>query len=411
MKEVLEDIAKEERIDPRILEAGFEEGTVSICKAPPNGKAIAVGQNLRVKVNANIGSSGDLHDEGLELSKLAAAVEAGADTVMDLSTGGDLRSIRRKIVDESAVPVGSVPIYEAIVESVRKRGGGENMEPEEMLDAIRLHGEDGISFVTVHCGVTLSALEHLELKPRTCGIVSRGGSFLARWMRTNRQENPLYERYDEVLDICREYGMVISLGDGLRPGAIADSLDQAQVEELVTLGQLFRRARQKGVQAMIEGPGHVPLDQIQAQMILQKKLCDNAPFYVLGPLVTDIAPGLDHITSAIGGAIAAISGADFLCYVTPSEHLGLPEPEDVRMGVLAARVAGHAADLVRGVPGAFAWDREMSRARKERDWEQQIKLALDPRLARETRARTCREDHETCSMCGDLCAYKADSPV
>ena len=411
LKELLANIAKEERINPNVLETGFEAGKVSVCKAPPHGRAVAIGENLRVKVNANIGSSGDLHDEGLELNKLRAADEAGADTVMDLSTGGDLRSIRKKIVDESPIPVGSVPIYEAIVESVRKRGGGEKMEPEEMLDAIRLHGEDGISFVTVHCGVTLSALKHLELKPRTCGIVSRGGSFLARWMRTNNQENPLYERYDEVLDICREYGMVISLGDGLRPGAIADSLDQAQVEELATLGHLYRRARQKGVQVMIEGPGHVPMDQIQTQMTLQKELCDGAPFYVLGPLVTDIAPGLDHITSAIGGAIAAAAGADFLCYVTPTEHLGLPEPEDVRMGVLAARVAAHAADIVRGVPGASEWDREMSRARKDRDWEQQLRLALDPKLARDIRARTCREDHETCSMCGDLCAYKADSPV
>lgn len=283
------------------------------------------------------------------------------------------------------------------------------MEPEEMLDAIRLHGEDGISFVTVHCGVTLSALAHLELKPRVCGIVSRGGSFLARWMRTNKKENPLFERYDEVLDICKEYGMVLSLGDGLRPGAIADSLDQAQLEELITLGGLYRRAKDKGVQAIIEGPGHVPLDQVPAQIQLQKRLCDDAPFYVLGPLVTDIAPGLDHITSAIGGAVAAAAGADFLCYVTPTEHLGLPDVEDVRIGVLAARVAGHVADVVRGIRGAREWDEKMSRARKDRDWEQQIRLALDPVLARQIRGRTCGEDHETCTMCGDLCAYKADS--
>jgi phosphomethylpyrimidine synthase len=230
-------------------------------------------------------------------------------------------------------------------------------------------------------------------------------------MRTNKKENPLFDRYDEVLDICREYGMVISLGDGLRPGAIADSLDRAQVEELVTLGDLNRRARKKGVQSIIEGPGHVPLDQIPAQMILQKRLCDDAPFYVLGPLVTDVAPGLDHITSAIGGAVAGAAGADFLCYVTPSEHLGLPDVEDVRMGVLAARVAGHAADVVRGVPGAREWDTRMSRARKDRNWSEQIRLAIDPDLARDIRARTCREDHETCSMCGDLCAYKADSKI
>ncbi|MFH1115573.1 MAG: phosphomethylpyrimidine synthase ThiC [Pseudomonadota bacterium] len=411
LDDFIKSIALEERVDQSVLEEDLRNGTVALCKAPPGGKAMAVGTNLRVKVNANIGTSGDLYDEDLELRKLHAAIKAGADAVMDLSTGGNLRSVRRKIVRESGIPVGSVPIYEAIVKATRVRGAGERMEPAEMLDAIRLHGDDGISFVTVHCGVTLEALSRLEEKPRACGIVSRGGSFLARWMRVNKRENPLYERFDEVLDICKEYGMVISLGDGLRPGAIADSLDPAQVEELITLGQLNRRARAKGVQAIIEGPGHVPLDQIPTQMMLQKKLCDNAPFYVLGPLVTDIAPGLDHITSAIGGAVAAAAGADFLCYVTPSEHLGLPDAEDVRMGVLAARTAGHAADLVRRRPGAWEWDEKMSRARKDRNWGEQIRLAIDPDLAREIRARTCQEDHETCTMCGDLCAYKADSAV
>lgn len=410
-KYALKQIARDSGVEERVLLESFQRGTVAVFKPPPHGKAVAVGENLNVKVNANIGTSPDLRAEDFEMRKLEAALKAGADTVMDLSTGGDLRSVRRKIVSESSAPVGSVPIYEAIVDAIRKRGGGERMEADEMLDAIRLHGEDGISFVTVHCGVTLSALAHLEQKPRVCGIVSRGGSFLARWMRVHKRENPLFERYDEVLDICKEYDMVISLGDGLRPGAIADSLDQAQVEELVTLGQLYRRAREKGVQAILEGPGHVPLDQIATQMILQKRLCDNAPFYVLGPLVTDVAPGLDHITSAIGGALAAMHGADFLCYVTPSEHLGLPDIEDVRMGVLAARVAGHAADLARRRPGAWDWDEQMSRCRKNRDWAEQIRLAIDPELARQIRARTCGEDHETCTMCGDLCAYKADSNV
>lgn len=409
LNELLDRIAIEECVDRETLGADFQRGRVALFKASPSGKPVAVGENLKVKVNANIGTSGDLHDEDLELRKLEAAVKARADAVMDLSTGGDLRSVRKKIITESPIPVGSVPIYEALVKSVRSKGGSEKMEPEEMLDAIRLHGEDGISFVTVHCGITLKALGRLEEKPRVCGIVSRGGSFLARWMRTNKKENPLYERYDDVLDICRKYGMVLSLGDGLRPGAIADAMDAAQVEELVTLGTLYRRAREKGVQAIIEGPGHVPLDQIPAQMLLQKQLCDYAPFYVLGPLVTDVAPGLDHITSAIGGAVAAANGADFLCYVTPTEHLGLPDVEDVRMGVLAARVAGHAGDLVRRRPGAWDWDERMSRARKDRKWEDQIKLAIDPDLAREIRGRTCKEEHETCTMCGDLCAYKADS--
>jgi phosphomethylpyrimidine synthase len=408
----IREIALQEGIDEQSIRASFDKGRTAIFKASGSGKIVAIGESLRVKVNANIGTSPDLHDEDLELRKLEAAVKAGADTVMDLSTGGDLRSIRRKIIQDAPIPVGSVPIYEAIVGAMRKRGGAENMLPDQMLDAIRLHGEDGISFVTVHSGVTLGVLEHLAKSPRVCGIVSRGGSFLARWMRTHKQENPLYDRYDEVLEICKHYGMVISLGDGLRPGAIADAMDPAQVEELTILGHLYRRAKAKGVQAIIEGPGHVPIDQIPAQMLLQKRLCNDAPFYVLGPLVTDVAPGLDHITSAIGGAIAAISGADFLCYVTPTEHLGLPDVEDVRMGVLAARVAGHAADLVRGRPGAWEWDRMMSCARKDRNWAEQIRLALDPDLARDIRARTCpRADHETCTMCGDLCAYKADSAV
>jgi len=404
-------VAQKEGLEPTVVEDRFRSGKIVIFKAPPSGHAVAVGEGIKVKVNANIGTSADLHDDDRELRKLEAAIQAGADTVMDLSTGGNLRSIRRRIIAASSIPVGSVPIYEAIVAATRRGGGGENMEPEEMLDAIRQHGEDGISFVTVHCGVNLSALKLLGDKPRVCGVVSRGGSFLAKWMRANQKENPLFERYDEVLDICSHYKMVLSLGDGLRPGALADSMDGAQIEELVTLGQLNRQAREKGVQAIIEGPGHVPLDQIPAQMMLEKKLCDGAPFYVLGPLVTDVAPGLDHITSAIGGAVAAASGADFLCYVTPTEHLGLPDVDDVRLGVLAARTAAHAADLVRKQPGAWEWDRKMSRARKDRNWEEQIRLALDPDLAREIRKRTCREDHETCTMCGALCAYKADSEI
>lgn len=409
MNKLVEQIASEERITPETLYDQLNNNRAVILKAPPSGKAVGVGECLRVKVNANIGTSSDLVDEDLELLKLEAAIKAGSDAVMDLSTGGNLRSIRKKIVKESAVPVGSVPIYEAIVKSVRSLGSAEKMTADEMLDAIRLHGEDGISFVTVHCGVTQNAIKHLKKKPRVCGIVSRGGSFIARWMRSNEKENPLYERYDEVLDICKQYNMVLSLGDGLRPGAIADSMDAAQVEELVTLGDLNRRARAKGVQAIIEGPGHVPLNQIASQIMLQKQLCDNAPFYVLGPLVTDIAPGMDHITSAIGGAIAASHGADFLCYVTPSEHLGLPSIEDVKMGVLAARVAGHAADLARGKQDAWQWDNQMSRARKERNWTEQFRLAISPELAKNIRAETCSEDHETCTMCGDLCAYKADS--
>ena len=409
MNNLLEQIAYSEGIAPERLKEKLDSGRAIIFKPSPSGKGVAIGEGLKIKVNANIGTSPDLVDETLEIRKLEAAVEAGADAVMDLSTGGNLRSVRKKIVNESPIPVGSVPIYEAIVTSVREFGASEKMTGEQMLDAIRLHGEDGISFVTVHCGVNWKALENLEKRPRVCGIVSRGGSFIARWMRVNKKENPLYERYEEVLEICKKYDMALSLGDGLRPGAIADSMDGAQIEELITLGHLNRLAKERGVQAIIEGPGHVPLDQIPAQMMLQKRLCDNAPFYVLGPLVTDIAPGMDHITSAIGGAIAATHGADFLCYVTPSEHLGLPNVEDVKTGVLAARIAGHAGDIARGIKGAWEWDRDMSLARKNRNWPEQIRLALSPELARRIRSQTCSEDHETCTMCGDLCAYKADS--
>ena len=408
MGNLFREISAEERVDEGDLRSNFALGKVAILKASPSGKAIAVGENLRVKVNANLGTSGDLHDVKVEIHKLQAAVKAGTDTIMDLSTGGDLRSIRHELITNSPVPVGSVPIYEAIVQAMR-RGSAEKMQAEEMLDAIRLHGEDGISFVTIHCGVTRSALTHLTQKPRVCGIVSRGGSFLARWMRANNKENPLFEHFDEVLAICKHHDMVLSLGDGLRPGALADSLDAAQLEELITLGKLSRKAREAGVQVIIEGPGHVPMDQIAAQMQLQKSLCQGAPFYVLGPLVTDIAPGLDHITAAIGGAIAAAAGADFLCYVTPSEHLGLPDEHDVRLGVLATRIAAHAADLARRRPGAWQWDEEMSRSRKSCDWGEQMRMALDPALAREIRGRTCRADHATCTMCGELCAYKADS--
>ena len=393
----------------RNLFDSIRRGLVALFKPPPNGKAFAIGEGLGVKVNANIGTSGDIADEDLELRKLEAALKAGTDAVMDLSTGGNLRSVRRKIVEASSVPVGSVPIYEAIVGAARKRGGGDRMEPEEILDAIRLHGEDGISFVTVHCGVTLSALAHLGQTTRVCGIVSRGeASWLGGCVPTTRK-TPFSSNMTRSWTFARSTGMVLSLGTVSGRGRSRIRWDQAQVDEVVTLGQLFRRARAKGVQAIIEGPGHVPLDQIPSQVMLAKKLCDDAPFYVLGPLVTDIAPGLDHITSAIGGAVAAMHGADFLCYVTPSEHLGLPDVEDVRIGVLAARIAGHAADLVRRRPGAWEWDEKMSTARKSRKWAEQIRLAIDPDLAREIRARTCGENHETCTMCGDLCAYRADS--
>ncbi len=371
----------------------------------PRG-VIGVGRGLRVKVNANLGTSTDYADVAAELEKLCAAEEAGADAVMDLSTGGDIPAIRRRIMEACRVTVGTVPIYEAAAGAARGRGRLDAMTADDMLASVRRHAEDGVDFVTVHCGVTRRIVESEPLRRRVCGIVSRGGTFLAHWILRHRQENPLYERFDELIDIAREFDVTLSLGDGLRPGAIADAMDGPQVEELMTLADLARRAVAAGVQTMLEGPGHVPLDQVEAQVKLAKELTGGLPFYVLGPIVTDVAPGYDHITSAIGGAVAAMAGADFLCYVTPTEHLGLPRPQDVREGVVAARIAAHAADVARGRPGAREWDLRMSRARAARDWEKQAAEALDPERARELRRERRPGHDDVCSMCGDYCVFK-----
>jgi len=373
----------------------------------PVRRPCGIGEGLRTKVNANIGTSHDYPDVALELEKLRAAVAAGADTVMDLSTGGDLPAIRRRILEESPVPVGTVPIYDAAVTAARRNARGlRDMSAADIFTALRRHCADGVDFVTLHCGVTRAVFEQLKRHPRVCGIVSRGGSFLVEWMQTHNQENPLYERYDEVLDILREHDVTISLGDGLRPGAIADAFDAAQVHELEVIAELAAQAQARGVQTIIEGPGHVPLTQIEAQVRLQKALCRGAPFYVLGPIVTDVAPGYDHITSAIGGALAAAAGADFLCYVTPSEHLALPTAEQVHEGVIAARIAAHAADIAKGINSAWEWDRKMSALRRKRDWEGQIALALDPQRARALRETRRARDPQVCSMCGEFCVFK-----
>ena len=367
---------------------------------------MGVGGGLRVKVNANIGTSPDYADIDVELAKLAAAEEAGTDAIMDLSTGGDIREIRRRLMEACRVAVGTVPIYEAAAAAARGQGDIATMTADDMLASVRRHAEDGVDFVTVHCGVTRRITESDALKRRVCGIVSRGGTFLAHWMRRHNQENPLLERFDEVLDIAREFDVTLSLGDGLRPGAIADAMDGPQIEELIVLAELAQRAVTAGVQVMIEGPGHVPLDQVAAQIKLQKEMTRGLPFYVLGPIVTDVAPGYDHITSAIGGAAAAMAGADFLCYVTPTEHLGLPRPEDVREGVIAARIAAHAGDVARGRAEALGWDRRISEARCRRDWPSQLAEALDPVRARYLRHERRPEHGDVCSMCGDFCVFK-----
>jgi phosphomethylpyrimidine synthase len=402
-------VAEREGIRPEAIMQGVADGSVVIvknCKRKKSILPVGIGKNLRTKVNANIGTSGDLADIPLELKKLEVAVEAGADTVMDLSTGGIVDESRRAIIEHSPVPVGTVPIYQAALEAVRKGKSFVEMTADELFDCIVKHAEDGVDFMTVHCGITLYALDILKKNPRVMGVVSRGGTLMMEWMLYNGKENPLYEHFDRLIEIAREYDVVLSLGDALRPGAIQDASDAPQITELYTLGELTLRARKAGVQVMIEGPGHMPIDQIQANVMLEKKICHGAPFYVLGPLVTDVAAGYDHISSAIGGAIASAFGADFLCYVTPSEHLRLPPLEDVREGVIASRIAAHAGDIVKGVKGAREWDLNMSRARKALDWQRQYSLAVDPEKAKALRESLLPSDLEVCTMCGDFCAIK-----
>ena len=400
-------VAQAEGVEVEAVRRDVATGRIAIPlnKNRRAARIMGVGRNLRVKVNANLGTSPDYADVALELEKLKVAEEAGADAIMDLSTGGDIPAIRRQIMDACRVTVGTVPIYEAAARAARAHGDVAAMTADDILSSVRRHAEDGVDFVTVHCGVTRRIVESEAVRRRICGIVSRGGMFLAHWMRRQKQENPLFERFDEVLDIAREFDVTLSLGDGLRPGAIADALDAAQVEELMVLAELARRAVAAGVQVMIEGPGHVPLDQVETQIRLEKELTGGLPFYVLGPIVTDVAPGYDHITSAIGGAVAAMAGADFLCYVTPTEHLGLPRAQDVREGVIAARIAAHAADVARGRADAREWDRRISEARSRRDWPAQLAAALDPVRARELRHERRPAHVDVCSMCGDYCVF------
>ena len=404
----METVARDERMDIDLLVRRVAEGTVVIPKnANRDLKRVGgVGLGLRTKVNANIGTSATFPDIKDELVKLKTAIDAGADAVMDLSTGGDLTAIRKVIIQRCPVALGTVPIYECAVDVVEERGAITRITADDLLDVIERQAKQGVDFMTIHSGITRESIARLRDQGRVTDVVSRGGAFLVKWILANGKENPLYERYNDVLEIARKYDITLSLGDGFRPGCLADATDRAQVQELIILGELVKRARDAGVQAMVEGPGHVPLDQIAANMQIQKRLCEGAPFYVLGPLVTDVAPGYDHITSAIGGAIAAMHGADFICYVTPSEHLGLPTVEDVREGVIAARIAGHAADIVKGIPGAAEWDREMAVARKARDWKKQIELAIDPVKAKEIHDRRSGGIEDACSMCGELCAMK-----
>jgi phosphomethylpyrimidine synthase len=405
----MEAVALSESIDRDKLCELVLAGRVVVPRAS-GGRQVrptGIGSGLRTKVNANIGASSEIFSRDEEIRKLGAAVAAGADTVMDLSSGGgEVGQLRRTLIAGSELPFGTVPIYEAAT-AARERGGSVvSMTRDDLLGVVESQAADGVDFMTIHAGLTRSALEHLQAQGRLMDVVSRGGAFMIAWMLHHDRENPFYEDYDLLLEVLAKWDVTISLGDGLRPGCLADASDRAQFQELVTLGGLAQTAREAGVQAMIEGPGHVPLPDVEANIRMAKKLTGDAPLYVLGPLVTDVAPGYDHITAAIGGAIAGAAGADYLCYVTSAEHLGLPTVEDVHQGVIASRIAAHAADIAKGVPGALEWDRRMAGARKALDWDAQIGLAVDPKAARSIYDARRSSSVEGCSMCGELCAMK-----
>lgn len=398
-------VAEKEQFDPEKLRELVAEGKVvipanknHICLAP-NG----IGSMLKTKINVNLGTSRDCMDLDMELEKVNDAVNLGVESIMDLSSFGDTQKFRRRLTEKCPAIIGTVPIYDAVVYYHKPL---REITSREWIDIVKMHAQDGVDFMTIHVGINRTTAKRFKEAKRLTNIVSRGGSIIFAWMEMTGNENPFYEFYDEILDICQEYDVTMSLGDALRPGCLEDSTDISQIEELVTLGELTRRAWEKQVQVMIEGPGHMPLDQIAANMKIQQTICKGAPFYVLGPLVTDVAPGYDHITAAIGGAIAAATGAAFLCYVTPAEHLRLPDRGDVKEGIIASRIAAHAADIAKGVKGAKDWDRQMSQARKKLDWEEMFKLSIDPEKARAYRASAKPEKEDTCSMCGNFCAVK-----
>jgi len=391
------------------LMAGVANGTIAIPKNRHHNfeRIMAIGKGTATKVNANIGASRDYPEIQQELQKLCVCLKAGADTVMDLTMGGNVSEIRQEILRSCPIPLGTVPIYQAIAEVVEKQKKkiGE-VTVDQIFKTIEQQAIEGVDFMTLHCGITRSTMERVKNHPRLLGVVSRGGSFTIEWMSYNQKENPLYERFDDLLAILKEHEVTLSLGDGIRPGCLADATDRGQVQELIHLGELTERAWAAGVQVIIEGPGHMPMNQIEANILLQKRLCHDAPFYVLGPLVTDIAPGYDHITGAIGGAIAAAAGADYLCYVTPAEHLKLPSADDVREGVIASRIAAHAADIAKGLPGALDRDIAMAKCRNKLDWKGQIDLSIDPEKARRYREEGNSYKGDACSMCGSYCAIK-----
>ena len=402
----MEIVAEKEHFDVEELRELIAKGQV-IIPCNKNHKSISpsgVGAKLTTKINVNLGVSRDWKDVDMEYEKVHSAVEMGAEAIMDLSSYGDTRSFRRKLTAECPAMIGTVPIYDAVVYYHKALG---KITSEEWIDIVRMHAEDGVDFMTIHCGMNRATAARFKQNKRLMNIVSRGGSIMFAWMEMTGKENPFYEHFDEILDICREYDITLSLGDACRPGCLADATDVCQIEELVRLGELTKRAWEKDVQVMVEGPGHVPLDQVEANMKVQQSICQGAPFYVLGPIVTDVAPGYDHITSAIGGAVAAMSGAAFLCYVTPAEHLALPNLEDVKQGIMASKIAAHAADIAKGVRGAREIDDKMADARRKLDWEAQWECAMDPETAKRIWNERKPEHDDTCSMCGKFCAVRS----
>ena len=401
----MEIAAKKENMDVKELMEYMAKGQVIIpCnKLHTSIEPNAIGSMLKTKINVNLGISRDWKDMDMEIEKVNNAVKMGAESIMDLSSYGDTRTFRKRLTKECPAMIGTVPIYDAVVYYHKPL---KEITSKEWIDIVRMHAEDGVDFMTIHCGINKATAGRFKANRRLTNIVSRGGSIIFAWMEMTGEENPFYEHYDEILAICEEYDVTISLGDACRPGCLADATDVCQIEELVRLGELTARAWEKDVQVMVEGPGHMPMNQIAANMEIQKTICKGAPFYVLGPLVTDIAPGYDHITAAIGGAIAAASGASFLCYVTPAEHLRLPSLDDVKEGIIASRIAAHAADIAKGVKGAIEWDHQMSLARKKLDWEEMFDICIDPEKARRYRAEAKPEKEDTCSMCGNFCAVK-----
>lgn len=406
----MQHILADEAIDENTLLQKVAAGRIAI---PANHNhtglhGAGIGDGLRTKINVNLGVSEDCcHVEG-ELNKVRRSIELKADAIMDLSTFGDTRTFRRRTVEISPVMIGTVPVYDAVARYGKDVGA---ITVDDFFDVVTMHAEDGVDFLTIHAGLNQDAVQRLKNNPRLTHVVSRGGSLLLDWMDRNDCENPFFEHYDRLLEICRKYDVTLSLGDGLRPGSLNDATDAAQIQELIVLGELTKRSWEADVQVMIEGPGHVPLNEVVANMQIEKKLCHGAPFYVLGPLVTDVAPGYDHITSAIGGALAAANGADFLCYVTPAEHLRLPDMDDMKEGIIASRIAAHAADVAKGIPNAIDWDNAMSFARKELDWKKMIDLSIDPEKARAYRESSQPIDSDVCTMCGDLCAVKRSKAV